>query len=154
MDIASAALQNLVSPVILFLLLGLVARVGIESTIVDLSMGDYVPRASVILVQETEMNDQVENMLARGFRVAVMWASPIEALSPCVIRSVIRIPLPATLPETARQLYLKLRSVNAMNVDVLVTAPPHTSGLGLAIADRLRRAAGPQIHDIRTGKGQ
>jgi len=110
----------------------------------------YAPRARVILVQETEVIVQVKGLLASGCRVAVMSAHPIDALPLCVIR----IPLPATLSEMARQLYAKLRSADAMNVDVLVAVPPHTSGLGLAIADRLRRAAGPQIHDIKTGQGQ
>lgn len=172
-----------------FILDGGRCRVGIESTIVDLSTGDpiilrpggitreileealnvsvpirrddsvrspgqhpthYAPRARIIMVQSTEVIVQVERLLDSGCRVAVMSEYPIEALPPCVIR----IPLSGTLPEMAHQLYARLRLADAMNVDVVVTVPPPISGLGLAIDDRLRRASGPRISDIRTGQGQ
>jgi L-threonylcarbamoyladenylate synthase len=49
--------------------------------------------------------------------------------------------VPADLEGLARQLYAALREVDARRFDAVVLAPPPETGLGAAIADRLRRAA-------------
>ncbi|MBA3821674.1 MAG: hypothetical protein H0X17_22510 [Deltaproteobacteria bacterium] len=42
----------------------------------------------------------------------------------------------------ARALYAALRDLDASDVDVVIAALPRDAGLGEAVADRLRRAAG------------
>ena len=44
--------------------------------------------------------------------------------------------------EYARVLYASLHRADDLGLDLLVAVPPPEEGLGLAIADRLRRAAG------------
>jgi L-threonylcarbamoyladenylate synthase len=44
----------------------------------------------------------------------------------------------------ARELYSALRDLDAAGVDVVIAALPPTAGLGEAVGDRLRRAAGPR----------
>lgn len=104
----------------------------------------YAPRARVIVTSsESDLRVRVEELLSAGSRVGVMSPDSIEALPP----SVLRIPLPASLPEMARQFYTSLRLADALGVDVVVAIRPPSSGLGIAIADRLGRAAGPRRHN-------
>jgi L-threonylcarbamoyladenylate synthase len=49
-----------------------------------------------------------------------------------------------SVEEYARTLYRRLRDADEAGADVLLAVPPPPSGLGLAIADRLRRAAAPR----------
>jgi L-threonylcarbamoyladenylate synthase len=44
----------------------------------------------------------------------------------------------------APTLYAALRESDARGVDAIVVAAPSEEGLGLAIADRLRKASGPR----------
>jgi L-threonylcarbamoyladenylate synthase len=44
----------------------------------------------------------------------------------------------------ARDLYAALRDLDAEGVDVVIAALPPAAGLGEAVGDRLRRAAGPR----------
>ena len=65
-----------------------------------------------------------------------------------------RVPLRAGLPdravelepaggpeEYARLLYGRLRLVDRLGIDVLLAVPPAEVGVGIAVGDRLRRAA-------------
>jgi L-threonylcarbamoyladenylate synthase len=52
--------------------------------------------------------------------------------------------LPDDLDEAARLLYASLRELDAGGADVIIAVLPPEVGLGAAIADRLRRAAGPR----------
>jgi L-threonylcarbamoyladenylate synthase len=45
----------------------------------------------------------------------------------------------------ARELYGFLRKLDEQGCDLIVASLPAEEGLGLAIANRLRRAAGPRI---------
>ncbi len=49
---------------------------------------------------------------------------------------------PRDVDEYARVLYSRLREVDARGIDVLLAVPPPEHGIGIAVADRLRRAAG------------
>ena len=53
-------------------------------------------------------------------------------------------PLPDELDGMARHLYAALRDLDARGVDVVIAALPPAVGLGEAVGDRLRRAAGPR----------
>jgi L-threonylcarbamoyladenylate synthase len=54
-------------------------------------------------------------------------------------------PLPDDAAGMARALYAALRDLDAVGVDVVIAALPPDAGLGEAVGDRLRRAAGPRI---------
>ncbi|HUI48370.1 MAG TPA: L-threonylcarbamoyladenylate synthase [Acidimicrobiia bacterium] len=83
----------------------------------------YAPDARVELVRSDAVEGQARLLRAEGFAVGVLEA-------------------PADVAEYARVLYRRLRELDARGVDViLAVAPPETTGLGAAVADRLRRAA-------------
>lgn len=142
-----------------FLLDGGPCAVGLESTIVDLSSGEpgilrpggvtrealeealgrpvpvrasgpvrapgrleshYAPRARVVLAEPGERVRRAEAFRREGLRV-------------------VEIPSPA--PE---KLYAALRAADREGADVIVVGLPREEGLGLAVADRLRKAAGPK----------
>jgi L-threonylcarbamoyladenylate synthase len=98
----------------------------------------YAPRARVLVCSSgPELRAKVEGLLSGGARVAVMSPDSWEALP----HGVLRVPLPSSLPEMTRELYRSLRLADRLGADVVVAACPPSSGLGLAIADRLNRAA-------------
>ena len=53
--------------------------------------------------------------------------------------------------ERARMLYGCLRLADQMNLQAIVTIMPAGSGLGIALGDRLSRAAGPRESEAATG---
>jgi L-threonylcarbamoyladenylate synthase len=149
-------------------------RVGVESTIVDLSDGaprllrpggvprerieailgrplaggagttrapgtlpsHYAPRARVRPVAATD--------LARAVREAGLGPERVVVLGPEAVPGAAHLPLSADVEEAARQLYAALREVDARGFELAVVALPPERGLGLAVADRLRRAAAPR----------
>ncbi|MBI2930816.1 MAG: threonylcarbamoyl-AMP synthase [Planctomycetes bacterium] len=145
-----------------FVLDGGPCAVGIESTIVDLSSGDfsilrpggvtrealeeaigrpvwpcstgevrapgqleshYAPRAEVVLARREEVEARARELRARGRRVAVL-------------------SLAASTEAAARELYAALREIDRQGYEVVVVSAPEEEGLGAALADRLRKAAG------------
>lgn len=101
----------------------------------------YAPHAQVRLVELAEVAHQVRALLAEGQRVGV-WAPasvPADALAGAVVRT-----LPATLDEQAHDLYEVLRAFDRDGCTTIVACLPPEHGLGLALADRLRKAAGPR----------
>jgi L-threonylcarbamoyladenylate synthase len=50
---------------------------------------------------------------------------------------------PETAEEYARILYASLREADVLGLTVVVAVPPDATGIGRAVADRLRRAAAP-----------
>jgi len=104
-----------------------------------LGIRHYAPRARVLLVEsEGELTRVLEDE-ARSHRVGVLlptdWAAPGT--------SVTVLPWGNwSDPETlARNLYLQLRALDDLGVDVIVCPMPPPTGIGLAIRDRLRKAA-------------
>ena len=139
--------------------------VGVESTIVDLSFGTpsllrpggvtreelecvlhasvplnqsgkvrspgqleshYAPRAEVILASRSETRERETILRAAGKKVMLLGEHIDENDSQAF----------------ARNLYAALREADAQGADVLLATLPDERGLGLAIADRLRKAAG------------
>lgn len=98
----------------------------------------YAPRARVVLAEADALPARVRELLAGGLRVAVL--GPAGELP----EGVVAIPLPEDPKERARELYTALRRVDELSCDVVVTTLPPEVGLGTAVADRLRRAAGPR----------
>jgi len=152
-------------------------RVGVESTIVDLSRdrpvllrpgglpreaievivgplaapdaaapaapgtlaSHYAPRARVVAVDPDDVPAAVA--AEHGTRAVLAPASAFAAWGelPAIARA-----LPDDLPGMARELYAALRDLDAAGVDVVIAALPPAVGLGEAVGDRLRRAAGPK----------
>lgn len=144
-----------------FILDGGVCAVGLESTIVDFSSGEpvilrpggvmresleetlrqslavrgagpvrtsgqleshYAPRALVVIVGPAEAGPRADLLRGEGKRV--------ELLSPADV--------------APHELYASLRRADESGVDVIVVPLPDESGMGLAVADRLRKASGPR----------
>lgn len=99
----------------------------------------YAPRAEVLAVDLAEVPAAVAG--ARG-RVAVL--APRSAFSHWPNLTAHPHPLPDDAAGMARDLYAALRELDAAGFDVVVAALPPAAGLGEAVGDRLRRAAGPR----------
>jgi L-threonylcarbamoyladenylate synthase len=81
---------------------------------------------------------------AAGPRAAVLAPAAVLAAAGLPL-DVVRIALPDEPDAEARALYAALRDLDARGVETIVAAlPAETTGVGEAIADRLRRAAGPR----------
>jgi L-threonylcarbamoyladenylate synthase len=98
----------------------------------------YAPEATVLLVERTEVGDRAASMVAAGQRVAVLAAGAL----PPVPEGVTALDAPRDVDEYARVLYARLREADRLGVDVLLAVPPPDAGVGAAVGDRLRRAAG------------
>jgi L-threonylcarbamoyladenylate synthase len=101
----------------------------------------YAPRARVELLKQAEIAARARELTEQGLKVAVLTRAA-EAV-PCPA-DVISILLPDDDRELARVLYSDLRSVDELGCDAVLTSLPAEKGIGAAIADRLRRAAGPR----------
>lgn len=149
-------------------------EVGVESTIVDLSAGaprllrpggiareaieavlgtplaigggavrapgtlasHYAPHAEVRAVDASELEREAARAEREGKRVAVLASAEVPGFA--------TIALPDEPEARARRLYAALREVDAGGFEVAVVALSNEAGIGLAVADRLRRAAAPR----------
>lgn len=92
----------------------------------------YAPRRPLVLLQPGAMPQSTERAGALAFRVP-FGSIPAErqrVLSPT-----------GDLAEAAKNLFAHLRALDALDLDVLYAEPLPHRGLGLAMNDRLRRAA-------------
>ncbi len=99
----------------------------------------YAPRAQVIIVAESELGDRAAEQRSRGARTVVLCSRQVALPS-----GIERLPLPESLGDVAQTLYATLREVDRRGCDVALVVLPPEAGLGAAISDRLRRAAGPR----------
>jgi L-threonylcarbamoyladenylate synthase len=108
----------------------------------------YAPRAEVVAVALDEVPAAVAGAWAMGAKVAVLAPAAAFAAWPELAegpRQAYRAyPLPDDVAGMARGLYAALRDLDAAGVDVVIAALPPAAGLGEAVGDRLRRAAGPR----------
>jgi L-threonylcarbamoyladenylate synthase len=114
----------------------------------------YAPRAEVIAVQLADVPATVASergaaavpvsgdAAARERKIAVL--APRSAFTSWPNLDVLLYPLPDDLAGMAHDLYAALRDLDAKGVDVVIAALPEAVGLGEAVGDRLRRAAGPR----------
>ena len=98
----------------------------------------YAPKATVLVVDRQDLAERTRALLAAGERVAVLAPAAIPALP----AGVVVLDAPANADEYARVLYARLREADRRGVDVLLAVPPPDTGVGVAVGDRLRRAAG------------
>jgi len=98
----------------------------------------YAPRARVILSSWDNINQQLEESLKHTKRVGLMAQNEPETLP----KDVIWLPLLEDVNIQARDLYYSLRNADHLGLQVLVVVMPSDVGIGHAVCDRLRRAAG------------
>ncbi|MFG1912063.1 L-threonylcarbamoyladenylate synthase [Kribbella sp. NPDC048928] len=101
----------------------------------------YAPRARVVLVEPEKIPTEVELARDAGHRVGVL-LPPV--LSGTAIDAQAIVPVPDSLDAYARGLFRYLRELDEQGCDLIIASLPAEQGLGLAIANRLRRAAGPR----------
>jgi L-threonylcarbamoyladenylate synthase len=101
----------------------------------------YAPRARLVLVDPERVIAEAELAQDSGHRVGVL-LPPSFGDAPVKAEAVVRIP--ASAAAYARGLFGFLRELDLQGCDLIVASLPAEQGLGLAIANRLRRAAGPR----------
>ena len=99
----------------------------------------YAPRAGVVLAEPSEVAARVAALRAQGRSVGVL-GPPTLPLPP----EVPRYDVPEDPAGAARLLYMRLREADLRGHDVLVACLPRAEGLGIAVRDRLARAAAPR----------
>jgi L-threonylcarbamoyladenylate synthase len=115
---------------------------GLESP--GLGIRHYAPRARLVLADdERAMATAIEQLVTRGEHVGLMlpdgWLSA-KQLRGCVVFSWGEFD---QLPMLAARLYAGLRWLDEHQVTAIVCPIPSAVGIGLAILDRLRKAAMP-----------
>src|SRR5690606_25475656 len=97
----------------------------------------YAPRAGVMLCAPEALEETLQKAQATGQQVMVL--SPNRPDGAALWRE-----LPADSEQAAPVLYQRLREVDASGAGLAVISLPSPEGLGLAVRDRLRRAAAPR----------
>lgn len=101
----------------------------------------YAPRARVILARADELTQRAEQLRITGQRVGLLLtgtaALPFDPNWVVLRTSDVEAGM-------ARELYAFLREFDRQRCDVVLVSLPAEVGLGRAIADRLRRSAGPR----------
>lgn len=98
----------------------------------------YSPRAKVILASWDDVEQQVKEYQERGQRMGLL-ASHLPKSLP---QNLTWIRLTQSLEEQAHELYHALRQADHLGLEILVAVMPEDVGIGHAVRDRLRRAAG------------
>ncbi|BBC98510.1 L-threonylcarbamoyladenylate synthase [Streptomyces griseofuscus] len=101
----------------------------------------YAPRARVVLVEPDKVVAEAELAQELGHRVGVFLPA---TFADGVTKVHAVVPLPRSPVDYARGLYGFLRELDERGCDLIFASLPVEEGLGLAIANRLRRAAGPR----------
>lgn len=101
----------------------------------------YAPRARVVLVAPDDVVVEAERAHDRGERVGVLLP---PAVAGAEVKAHAVVAVPASTAAYAHRLYGFLREFDREGCDLVVASLPEEHGLGLAIANRLRRAAGPR----------
>lgn len=106
----------------------------------------YAPEALLIAVAPAQVPSTIAVELQRQphARLAVLAPAAAFAAWSALPASVHARRLPDEPAAMARELYGAMRDLDAAGFDVIVAALPAEVGLGEAVADRLRRAAGPR----------
>jgi L-threonylcarbamoyladenylate synthase len=101
----------------------------------------YAPRARVVLVAPEKVIAEAELAQELGHQVGVM-VPPSSSDAP--VKAHVVVAVPGSMAAYARELYGFLREFDQRGCDLVIASLPVEEGLGLAIANRLRRAAGPR----------
>ncbi|MGE7386226.1 L-threonylcarbamoyladenylate synthase [Streptomyces sp. NPDC004126] len=101
----------------------------------------YAPRARVVLVEPGTVVAEAERAQEQGYRVGLLLPRPFDGAD---VKAHAVVEVPGSPAAYARGLYGFLRELDDRGCDLIVASLPAEEGLGLAIANRLRRAAGPR----------
>jgi L-threonylcarbamoyladenylate synthase len=101
----------------------------------------YAPRARVVLVEPGKVVAEARLAQELGHRVGVFLPASLAG-TPVKAHAVVTVP--DSTAAYARGLYGYLRELDHAGCDLIIASLPAEEGLGLAIANRLRRAAGPR----------
>ncbi|MFF4910101.1 L-threonylcarbamoyladenylate synthase [Streptomyces sp. NPDC001260] len=101
----------------------------------------YAPSARVVLVEPEDVVAEAERAQALGHRVGVFLPSAFADAAP---KAHAVVTVPDSMTAYAHGLFGFLRELDRRGCDLIVASLPAEEGLGLAIANRLRRAAGPR----------
>ena len=112
----------------------------------------YAPRARVEIVAIDGLLARAELLAAGGEKVALLTTERLPNSPAAAAGKIVLLPIPSDETAWARNLYAQLRQVDELGCDVALATLPTSAGLGAAIADRLRRAAGPR--DTKTSKSE
>jgi L-threonylcarbamoyladenylate synthase len=99
----------------------------------------YAPRAGVVVSTREDAPRRANQLRSEGRRVALIAAGEMDAPD-----GVTRFEVPPDSAGFARDLYRILREIDAAGFEEIVAVLPPERGLGLAVRDRLRRAAAPR----------
>ena len=122
--------------------LGRPVRLGAEGDDVrapGMLASHYAPRAGLLVVDRAQLFAEAQRRQSEGQRVAALAPASV-ALPPAVHRA----DMPEDAEGFARELYGALRRLDAEGFDLVVAALPDEQGLGLAVKDRLLKAAAPR----------
>ncbi|WP_225878933.1 L-threonylcarbamoyladenylate synthase [Spongiactinospora rosea] len=101
----------------------------------------YAPRAQVVLVEPGTVIAEAERAQDLGRQVGVLVP---PSFADAAVKAHAVVTVPGSPADYARRLYGFLREFDQQGCDLIVASLPVEEGLGLAIANRLRRAAGPR----------
>jgi L-threonylcarbamoyladenylate synthase len=100
----------------------------------------YSPAARVEVVSVAALGERVTALLGAGRQVGVI-AAPAAALEDRA--GMVTLATPRDVEAYARELYAALRRADVLGLDVVLAVPPEARGIGVAVIDRLGRAAAP-----------
>src|SRR6185369_2644283 len=132
--------------------------IGVESTIVDFSSGDPVILRPGGLTRErlekalgrpvavrgigpVRVSGQLESHYAPKALVVVVTPGEVESRAAGLSKGGKKVVVLAKRDVAAKKLYASLRRADESGADVIVVPAPDEKGLGLAVGDRLRKAA-------------
>ncbi len=98
----------------------------------------YAPSARVEVLAPDAVATRAQELVALGVRVGILAPGRLVGL-PAGIEA---LPPTGGAVAYAKCLYQRLREADRRGVEVLLAVPPPETGVGTAVADRLRRAAG------------
>ncbi|MFI6564065.1 L-threonylcarbamoyladenylate synthase [Streptomyces sp. NPDC050534] len=101
----------------------------------------YAPRARVVLVEPEKVVIEAEQAQELGHQVGVLLPTSIAGAA---VKAHAVVAVPPSVAAYAHGLFGILREFDQRGCDLIVASLPMEEGLGLAIANRLRRAAGPR----------
>jgi L-threonylcarbamoyladenylate synthase len=121
-------------------LLGTDVPVGGETRAPGTLASHYAPRARVEVLADDQLDARARDLIASGARVGVLASRAPSTDDPA---SLVTLATPGGAEEYARILYTALRRADVLGLDVVLAVPPPPRGIGLAVIDRLGRAATP-----------
>ncbi|MFB7982881.1 L-threonylcarbamoyladenylate synthase [Streptomyces vinaceus] len=101
----------------------------------------YAPRARVVLVEPEKVVAEAELAQTAGLKVGVLVPA---GFADAAVKAQAVVTVPDSMDAYAHGLYGYLRELDQQGCELIIAFLPVEEGLGLAIANRLRRAAGPR----------